>query len=94
MLTATQCLGFPLWEYTAAEIYQMWSERMRQDWQHTSCLAAYLIEVNRGKKGKPTDPDHLNPMESTSQQTTGIPLNSELGFQTLKAVAEQWQNRG
>lgn len=70
----------------------MWSERMRQDWQHTSTIAAYLIEVNRTSKGKKVTPDDLNPMEAGGKKrSAGIPLNSPEGFAALKSVASQWR---
>lgn len=77
-------------DFTAAEIYQMWAERMRMDWQHTSVLATYTIEANRGKKGKPMDPDSINPMES-AQHSTGIPLNSPMAGEAMKAIAGSWR---
>jgi hypothetical protein len=81
-------LGFPLDDYTGAEAYQMWAERMRQDWQHTSTVAAYLIAVNRTeKRGRQTTPDEINPMETGSKTSQGIPLNSADGFRALQSVA-------
>lgn len=68
----------------------MWAERMRLDWQHTSVLAAYLIDVNRAKKGRPTDPDKLNPMEATNgakKSTEGVKLNSIDGFRALASIS-------
>lgn len=70
----------------------MWAERMRKDWQHTSFIAAYLIEVNRGKKGRPVEPDSLNPMESPHGSSgKGVPLHSPEGRRIAKAVSDQWQ---
>lgn len=68
----------------------MWAERMRQDWQHTSFLAAYLIEVNKAKKGKQITPDQLNPME-TGRRGPGIPLGSQEGFHALQSIAKSWR---
>lgn len=70
----------------------MWSERMRQEWQHTSTIAAYLIEVNRTSKGKRVSPDELNPMEAGQKRSGGgIKLNSPEGFAALRSVASQWR---
>lgn len=71
----------------------MWAERMRRQWQHTSYLAATLIEINRGKSGKKTRPDDLNPMESGNRVSmTSVSLDSPEGFAALAQVAS-WQPR-
>lgn len=73
----------------------MYVERMRQDWQHTAFATAYLLEVNRGKKGRPIKPEDLNPMEAggKTKKSGGIPLNSPEGFQALYAISQQCQPR-
>ena len=63
---------------------------MRQDWQHTSTIIAYLVESNKTKSGgKRATPDDYNPMENgNTQSLRGIPLNSQEGFAALQQVAK------
>ena len=68
----------------------MWTERMRQDWQHTSAILSMLFNVNSTSKSKQKSPDDMNPMERGSK-SGGIPLNSEEGFQALASVAGKWR---
>jgi hypothetical protein len=72
----------------------MWAERMRQDWQHTSSIVAYIVEANKAKKtGKRATPDDFNPMESNGQVQRGIPLNSQEGFAALQQMANMKPRR-
>jgi hypothetical protein len=89
-------LGFDVGRYTAAEARQMYVERLRQDWQHTSFQVAALLEVNRDpKKGSKVLPDSLNPMEQGSTNSKvvkkGIPLNTPEGFAALQQVSQSWR---
>jgi hypothetical protein len=74
----------------------MYTERLRQDGQHTAFITAYLIEVNRSsKKTKQVRPEDLNPMEvgNKGSKGKGIPLNSEEGFLALYQIAKLCQRR-
>ena len=84
--------GFDPGPHTAAEVYQIWTEHMRYQWNHTAMIAGHIRASTGSKKDKIRLED-LNPMEEGGTTKQGIPLNSVEGFQALKSATESWRSR-
>lgn len=65
---------------------------MRDNWQHTSFIVGHIIATNVTKKSDIPSMESLNPMESAGQ-SKGIPLNSPMAGEAMKAIAASWRQK-